>query len=143
MADNAIPERLGAIIADFEASDRNEKLELLLEYSDRLPELPERFRGHQGMEQVHECMSPVFLFTELQDGGLIFHFDVPAESPTTRGYAALMAEGLNGCTPDIVLSVPADFFQQMGLHEVLSPQRLNGISAILAYMKRQALKLMQ
>jgi cysteine desulfuration protein SufE len=31
----------------------------------------------------------------------------------------------------------------MGLHQILSPQRLNGITAMLAYMKRQALRLMQ
>jgi cysteine desulfuration protein SufE len=70
-----------------------------------------------------------------------FHFDVPQEAPTTRGYASLLAEGLRGSTPDQVAAVPADFIQEMGLHRVLSPQRLNGISAILAYMKRQALRL--
>jgi cysteine desulfuration protein SufE len=92
------------------------------------------------MEQVHECMSPVFVQGELEGEGMLFHFDVPPEAPTTRGYASLMAEGLRGATPHEVLAVPADFFQAMGLHQLLSPQRLNGISAILAYMKRQALR---
>jgi cysteine desulfuration protein SufE len=46
---------------------------------------------------------------------------------------------LNGATPEQVLGVPADFYQAMGLDQVLTQQRLNGISAILAYMKRLAL----
>ncbi|MFV9505676.1 MAG: SufE family protein [Oscillochloridaceae bacterium umkhey_bin13] len=138
-----IPPRLREIIEEFQDSDRQEKLELMLEYADRLPPLPERLRAHVGMEQVHECMSPVFVVGEIaDDGGVIFHFDVPAEAPTTRGYASLLAEGVRGITPAEVVAIPADFFQAMGLHHLLSPQRLNGISAILAYMKRQALQLM-
>ncbi len=139
----AIPARLREIIEEFQAGDRSEKLELMLDYADRLPPLPERLREHAGMEQVHECMSPVFVHGELEGAGVVFHFDVPEEAPTTRGYASILAEGLRGVTPREVLAVPGDFFQEMGLHQILSPQRLNGISAILAYMKRQALQLMR
>ena len=139
----AIPPRLREIIEEFQDSDRNEKLELMLDYADRLPALPERLRSHAGMEQVHECMSPVFVHGELEGEGMVFYFDVPEEAPTTRGYASIMAEGLRGCTPREVLAVPSDFFQAMGLHQLLSPQRLNGISAILAYVKRQALQAMR
>jgi cysteine desulfuration protein SufE len=142
-ASSAIPPRLREIIEEFQASDRNEKLELMLDYADRLPPLPERLREHAGMEQVHECMSPVFVHGELEGEGVVFHFDVPEEAPTTRGYASLLAEGLRGLTPREVIAIPGDFFQEMGLHQILSPQRLNGITAILAYMKRQALRLMQ
>jgi cysteine desulfuration protein SufE len=142
MADIALPPRLAEIIEEFQDSDRQEKLELLLEFSDKLPPLPERLAAQRdAMERVHECMTPVFLQTELQDGGVVFHFDIPPESPTTRGYAALLAEGLRGVTPQTVVAVPGDFFTAMGLQQILSPQRLNGITAILAYMKRQALRL--
>ncbi|RRR75025.1 MAG: SufE family protein [Candidatus Viridilinea halotolerans] len=139
----SIPPRLQTIIEDFQASDRQEKLELMIEYADRLPPLPAHLQGHNGMEQVHECMSPVFLQAELVAQAVIFHIDVPREAPTIRGYAALLSEGLQGATPDEVLAVPSDFFQAMGLHQVLSPQRLNGITALLAYMKRQAYQLAQ
>lgn len=134
-----IPPRLQAIIAEFAESDRHEKLQLLLEYADRMPELPEWLRDqHDRMDHVHECMTPVFVFAEARDGRMHFLFDVPAESPTIRGYAALLAEGLDGCSPEEVLQLPADFFYAMGLQQALSPQRLHGISAILAHMKRLA-----
>jgi len=141
MSTPALPARLREIVEEFREADRDEKLELLLEYADRLPPLPEALQGHSHMEQVHECMSPVFVYAEREGAGVRFHVDVPEEAPTTRGYAALLAEGLRGATPDQVAAVPADFSHEMGLQRVLSPQRLNGISAILAYMKRQALRL--
>jgi cysteine desulfuration protein SufE len=141
MTGTDLPARLSEIVEEFRDSDRDEKLELLLDYADRLPPLPEALRGHQNMEQVHECMSPVFVYAEREGAGVCFYVDVPEEAPTTRGYASLLSEGLRGCTPEQVAAVPADFIQEMGLHRVLSPQRLNGIGAILAYMKRQALRL--
>ena len=138
---NAIPARLQEIIEDFQWAEGQEKLQLLLEFSDRLPSLPERLQEKQDqMEQVHECMTPVCIHAELENGGMHFYFDIPPESPTVRGYAALLGEGLQGVTPEEVLAVPADFYQEMGLHTVLSYQRLNGIMAILAYLKKLAAK---
>jgi cysteine desulfuration protein SufE len=136
-----LPPRLAEIIEEFRESDRSEKLALLLEYADRMPELPEWLRDEHGqMDQVHECMTPVFVFAEEQAGRLRFVFDVPPESPTIRGFSALLAEGLEGLTAHEVLQVPSDFYFAMGLQGALSPQRLNGIGAILAHIKRLAVK---
>jgi len=116
-------------------------LELLLEFSEKMPPLPEWLLDRRGeMDQVHECMTPVFVHAETQQGKMTFYFDVPSESPTVRGFAAILAEGLAGVTHETLLSIPNDFYLQMGLQEVLSYQRLNGLSAILAYMKRLAVK---
>jgi cysteine desulfuration protein SufE len=135
-----IPPRLSEIIEDFQFVEGREKIELLLEYAERMPPLPERLRAeHDTMEEVPECMTPVFVKAERDNGGMVFYFDVPRESPTVRGYAAILAEGLQGSTPEEVLSVPNDFFQEMGLETVLTSQRLNGLIAILAHMKRLAL----
>lgn len=141
MSTSGLPPRLREIVAEFRAADREEKLELLLEFADRMPVLPAALSGHRDMDQVHECMSPVFVYAEREGDGVRFHVDVPAEAPTTRGYATLLAEGLRGATPAQVVAVPANFFEEMGLQRVLSPQRLHGISAILIYMKRQAMRL--
>jgi cysteine desulfuration protein SufE len=136
-----ISPRLQEIIADFRESDRQEKLALLLEFADHMPELPAYLREqHHKMDHIHECMTPVYVFAEVRDQRLFFVFDVPPESPTIRGYAALLADGLAGSTAEEVLRLPADFFYQMGLQDALSPQRLNGISAILAHIKRLAVQ---
>ena len=136
----AIPPRLREIVEEFSWCEGQEKLELLLEYSKKMPPLPEWLDKSTDMEQVHECMTPVFVYAEKHDGRMTYHFDVPPESPTVRGFAAILAQGVAGATPEDVIRIPNDFYLQMGLQEVLSHQRMNGITAILAYMKRLAVK---
>ena len=133
-----IPPQLQEIIEEFIWAEGREKLELLLEYSEKMPPLPDWLDKDTNMDQIHECMTPVFVHAETKNGGMQFYFDVPPESPTVRGYAAILGEGLLNATPEDVLNVPGDFFQEMGLHKVLTMQRLNGIGAILAYIKRLA-----
>lgn len=133
-----LPERLQEIVDEFGDAEGQEKLELLLEYSEKMPPLPDWLDKNVNMDQVHECMTPVFVHAEEEDGGMIFYFDIPAESPTVRGYAAILGEGLRGASPTEIVNLPSDFYQQMGLHAVLTSQRLRGIGAILAYIKRLA-----
>ena len=135
-----LPSRLIEIIDDFQISEGREKLELLLQFAEQKPDLPERFKNHNKMEFVPECMTPVYVQAETRDSRMNFYFDVPAESPTVRGYAAIMEEGVRESTPQQVLSIPGDFYRQMGLDQVLTPQRLNGMAAILAHMKRLAVE---
>jgi cysteine desulfuration protein SufE len=139
--DSTIPQPLLDIIDQFRWCEGQEKVELLIQFAEKLPPLPERLADDRAkMDQVAECMTPVFVQAEADAGKMVFHFDVPAESPTVRGFAAMMKEGLDGSTPEEILQVPGDFFQEMGLQQVLSFQRLNGLAALLAHMKRLAVK---
>lgn len=141
MTTAGVPPRLQEIVDDFQLAEGQEKLELLLEFARKMPPLPEWLRDKRdAMDQVHECMTPVFVYAENQGGKLTFHFDVPPESPTVRGYAALLGEGVQGATPEEILHIPPDFYQEMGLQDVLSPRRLQGVHTILAYIKRLATK---
>jgi cysteine desulfuration protein SufE len=140
-----IPHNLQEIIDDFASATREDKLEMLIGYAESLPPLPDWLQGERDkMDPVPECITPTFLFAEKQaDGGLTFHFDIPPQSPTVRGLAAILANGLNGSTPEEILSVPAEFYLQMRLQEAISHQRLNGFVGILARMKQAAVKLME
>ncbi len=135
-----LPTRLQEIVDDFSYCEGQEKLEYLLEFAESLPPLPDWLEGKQSeMDQVHECITPVFIYAEQKDDGtLAYHFDVPPESPTVRGYAALMQQGLAGSTPAQIEAIPNEFYMQMGLQKVISGQRLNGLSAMLAHMKTLA-----
>jgi len=139
MTDSNLPAALNQIIEDFQFCEGREKIELLIQFAETLPPLPGKFAEERDkMEAVPECMTPVFLQAALEDERLTFFFDVPAESPTVRGFAALMKQGIDGSTPEEVLQIPGDFFLAMGLQGVLTHQRLNGLSAILAHMKHIA-----
>ncbi len=137
---NELPEKLQTFVDDFALLEGQEKLEYLLELAERLPPLPERLQADRdSMEIVHECMTTVFVRAEKDDDGrLTFYLDVPPESPTVRGYATILSEGLAGTTVEEVMAVPTEFYLAMGLQQVLSGQRLTGIGAILAHMKRLA-----
>jgi cysteine desulfuration protein SufE len=138
---SSIPPKLAEIIEDFQWSEGREKLELLLQYAEDFPPVPEWLREHAGaLERVEECMTPVDVAAEMQAGKLVYYINVPASSPTVRGFASLLLKGLQGLTPEEILSVPADFYQEMGLENVLTYQRMNGLSAILARMKSLALQ---
>jgi len=140
-----IPPKLQEIVDDFAGMTREEKLETLIAYAETFPPLPEWLKEKRdAMEPVPECMTPVFLFAEQQrDGGVHFHLDIPAQSPTVRGLASILGNGLNGSTPEEIISVPGDFFLPMNLQEAVSQQRLTGFMGVLAHMKQEAVKLLQ
>ena len=137
-----LPAGLRTIVDEFRSATPRERLELLLDYSTDLPDLPDELAAKRDqLEQVHECQTPVFLFTEVADDQVHFHLDIPPESPTVRGYAAILAEGLDGAPPQTVLDMPEDVYVLLGLNEAITPQRLRGLHALMGYMKRQVKKL--
>lgn len=139
MTETVLPAQLADIREDFLALEQRDRLLLLLEFSNDLPELPERYVDHPDLfERVVECQSPVFIFVEV-DAEKKFHLfaTAPRESPTTRGFASILVQGLDGLTPEQVLAVPADYPQSIGLTEAVSPLRIRGMSALLARSKRQ------
>ena len=136
-----LPPALEEIAEDFSAASSPEKLQLLLEFSDELPELPERYRGHDELlERVDECQAPLFLVVEVADDpdrSVHLFFHAPAESPTTRGFAGILHEGLEGLPAAEVLAVPDEAPYRFGLGEAVSPLRLRGMVAMLSRIKRQ------
>ncbi len=136
MTDSALPPGLQRFIDLFAGAPKELRIQALLDYSRRLPPLPDGVASQ--VEQVHECQTPFFLHTEVGDDGIVsLFFDAPPESPTVRGYAEILRQGLDGETAEAVLSVPNDFYYGIGLEEVVTPQRLRGMGAILARLKRQ------
>ncbi len=135
---SAVPDPLAAIRDEFLALSEHERLELLLEFANELPELPERFRDHPDLlERVAECQSPVYIFVEVEAGRVRMHATAPREAPTTRGFASILVQGLSGLAVDEVLAVPADYPQTIGLTRAVSPLRIRGMTGMLARVKRQ------
>jgi cysteine desulfuration protein SufE len=134
-----LPENLAQIREDFHELELRDRLQLLLEFSNELPELPERYVDHPDLlERVEECQSPVFMFVEVDDENIVHLFvTAPKEAPTTRGFASILVQGLAGLTVEQVLDIPDDFPQDLGLTEAVSPLRVRGMTALLGRAKRQ------
>lgn len=133
-----MPDKLAAIVDEFASAPREVVLEMLLEFADAVRPLPPELAGHTGMEQVPECQTPFFLKAEVTDRNTVdLFFDCPPEAPTTRAFAGILSEGLEGATPEQVLAVPSDLYQRMGLATAISPLRVRGGTAILQRLQRQ------
>jgi cysteine desulfuration protein SufE len=134
-----LPETLANIRDDFLSLEYGDRLQLLLEFSNDLPELPDRYTNHPDLlERVVECQSPVFIFVEIDAHNVVhLHATAPRESPTTRGFASILAHGVEGLTPDEVLGIPNDYPQTIGLTEAVSLLRIAGMTALLGRTKKQ------
>jgi cysteine desulfuration protein SufE len=133
----SLPPRLDRIVGMFAGAPRELRLQALFDYSKRVPPLPDHLATEE-MEPVHECQTPFSLHARLDDEGLVrLAFSVPEEAPTVRGYAGILYEGLDGETPEAILAVPADFYLDLGLSDVVSPLRLRGMGAIIGRLRAQ------
>lgn len=130
-----------SLIEDFQSVSTKEKLDLLLEFSENLPQLPARYVDHPDLlERVEECQSPIYLFVEvLNDGNKTVNlfFTAPEESPTTRGFASILHSVLDGLPASQVQAFDDDFPSKLGLAEAVSPLRMRGMRGMLSRIKRQ------
>ena len=132
---SSMPAALAEVVSDFQDVQGQDKLPLLLEFADELPALPADLE-EAAMEPVPECQSPLFLHVDAADRDNVrLYFSAPAEAPTTRGFAAILAAGLDKQSADDILAVPDDFYSDLGLAALISPLRLRGMSAMLARIK--------
>ncbi|MDA8777496.1 SufE family protein [Pontimonas sp.] len=137
MPDTSLPPALTDIREDFLALSVPDRLQLLLEFSDSLPVVPDELVDPDAWERVEECQSPVFITVETTPEEVMVYATAPAEAPTTRGFASILVQGLHGMTPQQVLAVPPDFPLQLGLQNAVSMLRLRGMSGMLWRIKRQ------
>ena len=129
---------LDNLIPRFKAADRQTRLETLLDYSKKLPPLPQRYEAEKelGHNRVDECQTPVYLWVEVDQGRVHIHADVPREAPTVRGFVSLLAKTLEGETADSVAQLPLDLLDRLGLSETLGMTRTQGLTAILHRIKK-------
>lgn len=131
--------RLEEIIETFRAVDEDFRLEILLDYAEKLPPLPEKYQSAEQMEthKVHECQTPVSLWVEVENGKVQIFADVPRESPTVRGFISLLISAFNGAAPEAVLNAPPDLLNRTGLAHTIGMVRIQGLSAILRRIKEE------
>jgi cysteine desulfuration protein SufE len=135
------------IIAEFAELEPRERLEMLLDYTENFPPLPEELERQRqaGEHRIHECQTPVFLWVEVvgeepANRKVQMHAWVAPEAPTVKGFVGILLQAFNGASPDVVLNVPQDLLKQLGLIESLGMVRARGLSAILYYVRSQVQK---
>lgn len=129
------------LVAEFKSVHGSERLELLIECGDDLPDLRTEFADASELgERVEECQSPVVLYSApAGPGSDVFAVDitVPASAPVTRGFASIVQELADGRSSSDIASIPTDLTDLLGLTALVSPLRLTGMQALIGRLHRR------
>lgn len=130
-------ETLEEIIDIFQSVDAHTRLEVLMEFADRLPPLPPMYLPIRdaGLHMVHECQSPVFLFVEVKGTIVQVCADVSREAPVARGFTALLTHLFNGAEIRTIHDAPDNLLAALNLENALGMQRRRGLAAIYRRVK--------
>ncbi len=130
------------VAEEFTSLSDSDRLQLLLEYADDLPEPPARFgENPELMERVEECQAPVFIAVEGDSDRVELFFSAPREAPTTRGFASVLNTVCNLRSAQEILDLTDDFPSMLGLDKLISPLRVRGMRGMLFRIKRKTREL--
>jgi cysteine desulfuration protein SufE len=118
-------------------TDPKQKYERLILFARKLPEFPDVDRIEAN--KVAGCTSQVFITAHLDHGKV--KFDGDSDSQLVKGLVAILVEGLNGLSPQEIVTITPDFIQDTGLNVSLTPSRVNGFYNIFKMMQQKTLAL--
>ncbi|MBK8228602.1 MAG: SufE family protein [Flavobacteriales bacterium] len=115
-------------------SDWQDRYEHLIELGKDLPLIAPEHKTDDNL--VRGCQSRVWLHAASQNGHI--HFTADSDAMITKGIVALLVRVFNDRTPQEILGASTEFIDKIGLRAHLSPNRANGLSAMIDQMKRYA-----
>ena len=131
---------LDTILEDFSyLDDWDDRYRYLIELGRDLEPLPEAL--HNEANRVKGCASQVWLDTRsgMRDGRAVLTFVGDSDAHIVKGLIALTLALYSGRGADEILATDAgDLFRRLGLSEHLTPQRSNGVRAMVERIKRDA-----
>lgn len=138
----SVPPGIQKILKRFATLTPDLTRQALVQYANKLPELPERFQNLDREQfAVHECMTPVAIYPEIVDGKMHYYADVPQSAPTIRALLAMIFEAINGQPPESVAAIPADFVRQV-MDKLGLGTREVGLNAMVDRLRNAARKAM-
>ena len=133
-------ERLESIAADFDLlEDWDDKYRYLIELGRSLPPLPEAARSEAN--KVRGCASQVWLETRIgeRDGEKTLELAGDSDAHIVRGLVALALAFYSGRpVREAAASDAMPFFARLGLEQHLTPQRSNGLRAMIDRIRAEA-----
>jgi cysteine desulfuration protein SufE len=134
-------ESLDEIIDNFELLDEwDDRYRYLIELGRTLAPLPEE--AHDEVNKVRGCASQVWLETRREGGPgeqTRLHFRGDSDAHIVRGLVALAIAIHSGKTAQEILATDAfGIYERLGLAAHLTPQRSNGVRAMMERIKADA-----
>jgi cysteine desulfuration protein SufE len=129
------------IIANFELLDEwDDRYRYVIELGRALPPLADA--AHTEVNKVRGCASQVWLLTHVKpDGGAgpSLSFEGDSDAHIVKGLIAILLALYSGKPAKEILETDAlALFDQLGLRENLTPQRSNGLRAMVERIRAEA-----
>ena len=68
------------------------------------------------------------------------YYQADSDAAITKGLIALIIHAYSSFPPEVIIKNPPIFLEKIGLHNLLSPLRSNGLYMMFKRMKREAQK---
>ena len=126
---------------DFASLDEwEDRYRYVIELGHELDPLSEE--AHNDTNKVRGCVSQVWLEKELranQAGETVLHYRGDSDSHLVRGLVAIAIALYSDHTPARILATDAmATFRSLGLEQHLTPQRSNGVRAMIERLRKDA-----
>jgi len=126
----------GEIVDEFSMfEDRMEKYEYIIDMGKDLEGLSDELKVEDAV--VKGCQSKVWLHASEENGSI--HFKADSDAFIVRGLIQLLLRIYSGQKSDDILNDDVSFISKIGLQEMLSPTRSNGLASMVKQMRMYAL----
>ncbi len=105
----------------------NEKMEYILDFGHDAQTLDKQYITDENI--IKGCSSLAWLHKEFQDGKIVL--EAEGDSIIAKGMLVMLLGIFNNRTPDEILAFDPNELKEMGLMELLSPVRQQGLEAFL------------
>jgi cysteine desulfuration protein SufE len=118
--------------------DWEDRYRYIIELGEELPPYPDAARDPA--HKVQGCVSQVWLLTRQgSDPDPVLDFQGDSDAHIVRGLVAIMLALFSGKRASDILRIDAEgTMREFGLDEHLSPQRANGLRAMIKRIRREA-----
>jgi cysteine desulfuration protein SufE len=139
-----VADKLDQISAEFAELEPRERLELLLEFAEKLAPLPSEYQRQRdaGLNRVTECQTPVFLWAVIESDQVRIFADVAPEAPTVKGFVSVLVDIFSGAKPAEVVATDPNLIHRFGLAEALGMVRMRGMQAIAHSIRQRVVAAM-
>lgn len=129
---------LEQIISDFEYIEEwEDRYRYVIDLGSQLEPYPEELKTPA--TKVQGCVSQVWLTSNIKEEENIIHLSGDSDAHIVRGLMAIVFAIFSDKSPEEILKIDVQsIFKTLGLNEHISPQRSNGLNAMVKRIQSDA-----
>ena len=120
---------------DLKMLEGHDRLHYLIDKARELEPLPEALKTNEN--RIHGCASKLWLVGGVREDGTMM-YQVDGEAHISKGTAKVVTDVVNGEPKDDVASLTIESFEPLGIRELLTMQRQNGLGELITRIIRIA-----